>query len=130
MEVYLENSSSKSGKHAIRTLLFKVEGENIVEVKEIKVKSKLNPVYKNGTRQLVIIPDKGTFIQLMFIKNVYGRVKGKAYVYNDGRTVLEMNYRKLKLKIVSGNPAYADYVRKIFEKLKIPIKRVNVKLVS
>lgn len=128
MEVYLENSKSKTGKHAIRSLLYTLENGKLVEYKNFKVKSKVPPTYKIGDKALVIIPDKGIFIHLVFLKNLKNKVKGKVTVYKDGNVVSEFNYRKLKLKLVKGEPTYAELVKALFEELKIPLKGINVKL--
>lgn len=128
MEVYLENSKSKTGKHAIRSLLYTLENGKLVEYKNVKVKSKVPPTYKIGDKSLVIIPDKGIFIHLVFLKNLKNKVRGKVTVYKDGNVVSEFNYRKLKLKLVKGEPTYAELVKALFEELKIPIKGINIKL--
>jgi hypothetical protein len=128
MEVSLENSSSKTGKHAIRSLIFAIEGNNIKEFKEYKILKKEKGTYNKGEKLVISIPDKGTFVHLIFVKNIYNKVKGKVYVYKDGKVVLELNYRKLKLKAVRGDTTYAEYVKSVFEMLKIPLKRVNLKI--
>ncbi|BCU71212.1 hypothetical protein [Stygiolobus caldivivus] len=128
MEVYLENSKSKTGKHAIRTLIFEVKNNELVEFKNFQVKNKLPPTYRVGEKDVIVVPDKGIFIHLVFIKNIKNKVRGKVKVYKDGHIVSEMNYRKLKLKLVNGDQSYIEQVKALFEKLKIPVKGVNTKL--
>ncbi|BFI74198.1 hypothetical protein [Sulfurisphaera ohwakuensis] len=130
MEVYLENSKSKSGKHAIRTLIYVIEGENFYEFKSFKTKKKLQGIYKVGEAQLIDLPSDKTFVYIYLIKNIKNRVKGKVIVYDNGQISLVMNYRKLKLKLVKGDKKYAEIIKKIFDKLNIPIKNMNLKEVK
>ncbi|QKQ99330.1 hypothetical protein GWK48_02015 [Metallosphaera tengchongensis] len=124
MELIVEQSKSKTGKHAIRSLLFKWENG----VKQASIKgTRIPPVYKEGDAVLVNLRERGTFVYARFIKNVKGRVFGKILIIKDGTISLEMNYRKLKLKKVSGDPSLYNVVKDVMDYLKIPVKRVNLK---
>ncbi|QIW24140.1 hypothetical protein EWF20_08295 [Sulfolobus sp. S-194] len=130
MEIYLENSKSKSGKHAIRTLIYVIEGDNFYEFKSFKIKKQIQGIYRVGEAQLVDLPNDKTFVYIYLIKNIKNRVKGKVIVYNNGQIGLVMNYRKLKLKLIKGDRRYAEIIKKIFDKLNIPIKNMNLKEVK
>ncbi|BFH74280.1 hypothetical protein SJAV_22240 [Sulfurisphaera javensis] len=129
MEVYLENSKSKSGKHAIRTLIFVVDNNNIYEYKPTKVR-KVNGIYKVGEAGIIDLPNDKTFVYIYLIKNLQNKVKGKVIVYSGGEPKLIMNYRKLKLKLIKGDKNYSEIVKKIFDKLNIPVKKINLKEVK
>ncbi|AWR97756.1 hypothetical protein DFR86_09495 [Acidianus sulfidivorans JP7] len=122
--LYIDNSKSKSGKHAIRSLLFEVKDSKIIEVKMEgrQVKS----IYKLGEARVVEV-NKGTFIYLRLIKNIYNKISGKIIVIKDNNIVLELNYRKLKIKRVNGDQSFYDKVKSVLDSLKIPVKKVNLK---
>jgi len=125
MELILENSRSKTNKHAIRTLIFKYQDGNIVDYKEYKVIEKVRPTYVVGEALRIRIPDKGTFVIMRFVKNLYGRVVGRILVLEDGKVISELKYRKLKLYTLYGKRQHVEIVRTIFQNLKIELKRVN-----
>lgn len=124
VELVLERSKSVTGKHAVRTFLFKSENGP----KEVKFSgTKVAPTYKNGESYVVALKDKGTFVYIRLIMNFKGRVKGKVMIIRDGTVALELNYRKLKLKRVSGDPALFDLAKPVIDALKIPVKKVNLR---
>lgn len=127
MEVLLENSKSKSGKHMLRSLIFKVINGDISQV-DLPGK-KVTPTYKIGEARVVNIPSNGIYVYIYLLRNLKGRVTGKVIVFDSGRPVLVMKYRKLKLKLIDGEEKYSIHVKKVFEKLKIPVKKINVKKV-
>ncbi len=127
MDILVENSKSRSGKHAIRTLIFKIEKDIISQV-DLPGK-KVSPTYVVGDAKIVNLPNKGTFVYVHLLKNIQDRVVGKVMVYEDGRVALVMKYRKLKLKMVEGEGRYVEYVKKIFDKLKIPVKKINTNVI-
>jgi len=130
MELYVENSKSKSGKHAIRTLIYLIEGNNIIEYKRFKIKKKIKGIYSVGEAEIIDLPNDKTFVYITLVKTIKNQVKGKVIVYSKGEEKLRMNYRKLKLKLISGDKSYAELVKTIFERLNIPIKRINLKEVK
>ncbi|AWS00687.1 hypothetical protein [Metallosphaera hakonensis] len=124
MELILEQSKSKTGKHAIRSLLFKWDNE----IKQLNPKgSKVLPIYREGEASAVNLREKGIFVYARFVRNLKGKVRGRVMVIKDGVVSLEMNYRKLKLKRISGDPALYSYVKAVMDYLKIPVKRTNLK---
>ncbi len=125
VQLYVENSKSKSGKHAIRTLLYKVVDGRLIEVKDEG--NKVRPIYKVGDAKIVDIHDSGTYIYVRLVKNIYNRIIGEVLVIDDGFVMLKLKYRKLKIKRIEGDIKYFDNVKKLFETLKIPIKRSNLK---
>lgn len=130
MEIYVENSKSKSGKHAIRTLIFLVENNNVTEFKQFKIKKKIQGIYRLGEAEIIDLPDNKTFVYITLVKNLKNMVKGKVVVYSNGDAKMIMNYRKLKLKLISGDKQYAEVVKLIFERLNIPVKKINLKEVK
>ncbi|MCG2910051.1 MAG: hypothetical protein L7H21_00135 [Sulfolobales archaeon] len=78
-----------------------------------------------GEALRIRIPDKGTFVFMRFVKNLYGRVVGRILVLEDGKVVSELKYRKLKLYTLYGKRQHVEIVRTIFQNLKIELKRVN-----
>ncbi|AAK41181.1 hypothetical protein SULI_09610 [Saccharolobus solfataricus] len=125
MEVLLENSKSKKGKHVVRTFLFKVDSNGSIQQIELPGKP-VRPTYKVGEAKIVNIPNKGVYVYLFLLRNIYGRVMGRIIVINDGKTVLVMKYRKLKLKLIDGDDKHVVIVKRIFEQLKIPVKKINI----
>ncbi|QXJ29701.1 hypothetical protein [Saccharolobus shibatae] len=125
MEVLLENSKSKKNKHVLRTFLFKVDVNGAIQQIELPGKS-VRPTYKVGEAKIVNIPNKGTYVYLFLLRNLYGRVIGRIIVINDGKIVLIMKYRKLKLKLIDGDDKYVTIIKRIFEQIKIPVKKINI----
>ncbi|QXJ36062.1 hypothetical protein [Saccharolobus shibatae] len=125
MEVLLENSKSKKNKHILRTFLFKVDVNGAIQQIELPGKS-VRPTYKVGEAKIVNIPNKGTYVYLFLLRNLYGRVIGRIIVINDGKIVLIMKYRKLKLKLIDGDDKYVTIIKRIFEQIKIPVKKINI----
>ncbi|AEB94654.1 MAG: hypothetical protein QXR57_05140 [Metallosphaera sp.] len=124
VELVLEQSKSKSGKHAVRSLLYKWDNG----LKQVNLKGTNIPtLYKEGEGKLVNLREKGIFVYARFLKNLKGKVRGKILVIKDGTISLELNYRKLKLKRVSGDPQLYDYVKQLIATLNIPVKKVNLK---
>ncbi|MBW9140321.1 MAG: hypothetical protein K1T65_01170 [Candidatus Aramenus sp.] len=124
VRLLLDNSKSRSGKHVMRTVLFKVDGV----IEEVTPKGiEVTPTYKVGKAFMVDLPSKGIFVYVTLIRNIYSRVRGKILVIKDGNPVLVLNYRKLKIKRVNGDPSFYEYVKKVIEQTKIPVKRVNLK---
>lgn len=125
VQLYVENSKSKTGKHAIRTLLYKVVDGKFVETRSEG--RKVTPIYKVGEARIVDINDNGTYIYVKLVKNIYNKIFGEILVIDNNSIVLKLKYRKLKIKKVEGDEKYFDKVKQLFEQLKIPIKRVNLK---
>ncbi|QGA69451.1 hypothetical protein [Sulfolobus sp. E11-6] len=125
MEILLENSRSRKNKHVLRTFLFKVDANGTIQQIELPGKS-VKPTYKVGEAKVVNIPNKGTYVYLFLLRNLYGRVIGRIIVINDGKVVLTMKYRKLKLKLIDGDDKYVIIIKRIFEQLKIPFKKINI----
>ncbi|ARM76523.1 hypothetical protein B6F84_11175 [Acidianus manzaensis] len=122
--LYIDNSKSKSGKHAIRSLLFEIKDSKVIEVKSGG--RQVKPIYNIGDAKVIDV-DKGLFIYLRFIKNIYNRINGKILVIKDNNIVLELNYRKLKIKRVNGDGSFYEKVKVVLDSLKIPVKKVNLK---
>lgn len=122
--LYVDNSKSKTGKHAVRTLIYEIRDSKIIEVKDSG--KEVKPTYSVGSAKLLDVT-KGSFVYIRLVKNIHNKVFGKILVIKDNNIVLELNYRKLKIKRVRGDPIYYDKVKEILDLLKIPVKKVNLK---
>ncbi len=123
--VILDNSKSKTGKHAVRSFLFQVDSNLIVDLSTTSGKG-VSPLYKVGESKMIEVP-KGTVVYLTLIKNVSGKVRGRVVELKDNKVVLIMNYRKLKLKRVKGDSNAVEPVKKVFDYLKVPVKKINLR---
>jgi len=126
----IENSKSKTSKHAIRTLLFRIidiENNKFEQVEQFNILSKTKPTYSVGESINIKLDKNNLYVYLRFLKNLRNKVYGRILVIDRGNIVLELKYRKLKIKRISGDPKYYIYVKNILDHLKIPIKRVNLK---
>ncbi|MEM0363738.1 MAG: hypothetical protein QXV69_00690 [Sulfolobaceae archaeon] len=127
----IENSKSKTSKHAIRTLLFRViDSKNcsFEQVEKFNIVSRLKPTYSIGESINITLDKNNLYIYLRFIKNIKNKVYGQIIVIDQGKIVLQLKYRKLKIKRISGDARYyEECVKNVLYSLKIPIKRVNLK---
>jgi len=126
MPTWVERSKSKTGKHAYLRVAFVLDHAGRV-VKEYKPSGGVPDVYSRGEGEEVNVEYGGEEIVavLEMKKNFRGRVEGKVEVYDRGKLVYRAVYRKLKLRGSFGDPAYHFFVKKLFEYLKIPVKREN-----
>lgn len=122
--LYIDNSKSKSGKHAIRSLLYEIKESKITEVKDRG--KEVKPTYTIGDARIIEVT-KGLFVYIRLIKNINNKVFGKILVIKDNNIILELNYRKLKIKKVKGDETFYDKVKEILDSLKIPVKKTNLK---
>lgn len=122
--LYVDNSKSKTGKHAIRTLLYEIRDSKFIEIKDVG--KDVKPTYSIGNAKVVDV-NKGLFVYIRLIKNINNRVYGKILVIKDNSIVLELNYRKLKIKRVRGDKSFYEKVKEILDSLKIPVKKTNLK---
>lgn len=125
--ILIENCRSNSKKHAIRTLVYIFNRDKFEEWKNYEIKQKLKPTYAKGECYYVKLPEKGLIIYLRFLKNIKNMVLGRILVIENQSIVLELKYRKLKLKKIKGNENYYQYVKLVLDHLKIPIKRINLR---
>ncbi|MEL9908885.1 MAG: hypothetical protein QXP97_07970 [Desulfurococcus sp.] len=128
----IENSRSRSGKHAASsTLLIYRRGigvvkpgrENIIEETEAR------PTYVKGSaKSIKITLAHGDFaIYGWFVKNYMGRVKGYISVYNHrGELVYRAKYLNGVARLGVGSPVYAWLARIFIEALNIPVSKTHL----
>ncbi len=124
--VRLERSRSKSGKHAYARLAFVMDHAGRV-VREFQPPEGAPEVYAKGQGGEVSVGYGGeeVLVLLELKKNLRGHVSGYVEVYDHGKLAYKAVYRKLKLRGMEGDPAYFYFVKKLFEYLRIPVKRTN-----
>jgi hypothetical protein len=130
VQLRVEKSKSRTGKHAVRDIALLVYQDGRVE--EVKVKSKypVKPVYSRGEAYLVHVEAKpGVYpVQVHLVRNLWGHVKGYIEVYGpDGVAIYRAVYRKLKLRYSRGDDRFAWIVELVAKHLNLPVKRVNLK---
>jgi len=129
VNVRIEMSKSRSGKHAIRDLVLLVsEKGDIIEPKPRHL-LEVKPTYSRGTAYIasIDVPKGWYLVYIHLVKNLRGHVKGYIEVYSSEAEMLyRAVYRKLKLRFSKGNPYYAWIVRRVVEYLKLPVKRYNL----
>jgi hypothetical protein len=103
----------------------------VKEVQELK-KEKITTKYRKGEAFKIIVEppqDEKTYIlDVYLLKNLKGHISGRIKVINNnGDVVLECVYRKMKVRRVRRSSHLIWAVKKLLEKLKVPVKRYNVK---
>lgn len=123
-----EKSKSKTGKHAVRKIPLIIYPNGKIENingKKIRVK----PTYVKGYAYQIHFkpPKEAITAQVNLIKCLGGKVKGEIILYeHSGKLILRAVYRKMKVRKVEGDPAYATYVKLICKYLRIPVKRYSL----
>jgi hypothetical protein len=130
INVRIEMSKSRTGKHAVRSLALLVSERG--EVREAKPRQvvEVKPLYRKGRAYIasIDVPEGWYLVYVYLVKNFRGHVKGYIEVYSrDAELLYRAAYRRLKLRFSKGNPAYAWIVRLVADYLKLPVKRYNLK---
>jgi len=124
----VEKTRSRTGLHRRTKRLFVVRKSG--EVVEVWGGDQARGTYAKGEARLASPPPVGSgdaLVYIDFVMNPRKRVKGKVYVYDSRYSlVLVMNYRKLKLRRSWGSKSYFWAVKALFDKLGVPVKRVNL----
>jgi len=132
--VVFEESKSRSGKHIVRKLgliLLHNNGlKNVMKLKDRIVKTiEIRPTYSKGwAKRLCIKTNQGDYvIQIAFVKNFLGKVKGYIEVYNyKGELVYRAVYKDGELRRSIGEPIYAWIIRLVSQELRIPVKKTRL----
>ncbi len=125
-----EKSKSRSGKHSLYANAFEIEENKVTPIKAQR-REQIRPLYKRGEAERLYLKrnipsEKKLYVQVWFIRNLRGKVKGTIKVYSqDGDTKLEAKYKKLKVRRSSGDPSYGWAVVSVMDHLKLPVKRYN-----
>ncbi len=129
-----EDSRSRSGRHVVKKRAFillkngllkpvsKLE-DRVLEVRDIE------PTYSRGKARCYRVRlDHGDYaIQVSFVKNLWGRVKGFIEAYNyKGELVYRAKYFDGELRRSIGAPIYAWIIRLVTQLLKIPVSKTRL----
>ena len=126
-----EESRSWTGRHIARKLVLVLLrdngikpasklGDKIVSVEDAR------PTYARGwAKKYRLALGHGDYvIQVSFVRNLWGRVKGVIEVYNHkGEMVYRALYKDRELRRSRGNLLYAWIVRLVTQKLRIPVSK-------
>ncbi len=130
VNVLEESTRSRTGKHK-RRVLFYVLRRKCEELKyDIVRKERVRGLYAVGEafREAIRIPEDAVVVVLDVRLNSRGRIKGEVKVIDSKGEVLgEAVYRKLKVrfKYLVGEEVI-DFVRCVFRKLRLPVKKYAV----
>ncbi len=130
VDVRIEKSSSRSGRHAVYYNVFIVDKRCVIKQPKLVKQRRVKPIYRKGEAleakaKLPENPDE-VLVKVRFVKNLMGKVKGEIEVYNsEGELVLKTVYRKLKVRRSRGDPEYRWAIECLMDKLKLPVKRYN-----
>ncbi|KSW12270.1 hypothetical protein CF15_05845 [Pyrodictium occultum] len=129
LNVRMERSKSRSGKHAARSLALLVsEDGQIVEPRPRMVREE-RPLYSRGSAYIasVAVPPGWYLVYIYLVKNLRGHVKGYIEVYShDAQLLYRAVYRRLKLRYSRGDPRYAWIVQGVVDYLRLPVKNMNL----
>jgi len=130
LRIRIENSRSRTGKHACRALALIVskEGSEIREPTALRTEE-VKPLYSDGSARYIYIDLKSNelLVYVMLIKNLRNEVKGYIEVYTlNGNKVFRVKYVNGKIRCVFGNRRYWPIVEKVLMHLRIPYRRVNL----
>ncbi len=129
IKVFIESSKSRRGSHLAISTAVIVKSDGKMEIPKIKEETK--GTYSKGRAGYAFVKlNEGDFVVwLKLIRNFMGRVKGSIIVYNwEGKEVLRLVYRKLKIRRSRGDPKYWPLVEKVLKVLKLydKVKRINL----
>jgi hypothetical protein len=130
LDVVIELTKSRTGKHAARRMAFIVnENGEIKELASGDVCEECKTYTKGEARKLGVheLNRDEYLVVVRLVKNLQGRVSGEIIVYDWGqKPVFQAVYRKLKLRKTFGDSRYAWIPRIIADKLKLYVKRYNL----
>ncbi|MET1102115.1 MAG: hypothetical protein ABWW69_06560 [Pyrodictiaceae archaeon] len=125
-----ELSKSRKAKHAVRDIALIAWPEKRAIEKPVPAKVEEDkPTYSRGEAKKIVVnlPWGAYAVQVHMVRNFRGHVKGWINVYDyKGRLVFRAVYRKLKLRYSCGDKGLAWIVELVAEKLKLPLKRINL----
>ena len=130
LRIRIENSRSRSGKHAYRTLALIVskEGSEIREPTTLRVEE-AKPLYSRGSAYHAYIDLKSDELltYVVLVKNLRNEVKGYIEVYTlNGQKAIRVKYVNGKIRCVFGRRRYWPIIEKVLMYLRVPYRRVNL----
>ncbi|ALL01165.1 hypothetical protein Pyrde_1117 [Pyrodictium delaneyi] len=129
LNVRIEMSKSRSGKHAVRSLALLVSEKGDIVEPRPRMTQREKPLYSRGSAYIasISVPKGWYLVYVYLVKNLRGHVKGYIEVYSpDAQLLYRAVYRKLKLRYSAGDPRYAWIVQKVVDYLKLPVKNMNL----
>ena len=129
VQLRVEKSKSRTGKHAVRDLALIVSSDGSVREARPRARYPVKPVYSRGEAYLLHVNvGPGEYaVQVHLVRNLRGHVKGYIEVYGeDGSLLYRAVYRKLKLRYSKGDDRYAWVVEAVAKHLNLPVKRANL----
>ncbi|HID80433.1 MAG TPA: hypothetical protein EYP48_01805 [Ignisphaera sp.] len=130
LRIRIENSRSRSGKHACRALAFVVSKEGLEIREPIALRTEtVKPLYAKGFAYYLYtdLKDNELLVYVTLVKNLRNEVKGYIEVYTtDGTKVFRVKYVNGKIRCVFGNRRYWSVVEKVLMHLRIPYRRINL----
>ncbi len=129
LSVRIEQSKSRTGKHAVRSLALLVSEKGDIVEPRPRMTTPARPLYARGKafEAYFHVPEGWFLAYVWLVKNLRGHVKGFIEVYDpSGRLVYRAVYRKLKLRMSRGDPSYAWIVRRVADYLRLPVKNTNL----
>ena len=132
--VVVEESKSRSGRHMVKRICLIMDRDGVLsnplsQSDRIISSEDIKPTYARGwARRLGVKIMHGEYlIQLRFVRNFLGKVKGLIEVYNHrGELIYRAKYCDGELRRSIGNPIYAWIIRLIAERLRIPVKSTRL----
>ncbi len=129
-----EESISKTKRHVARKIaLILLKDNGIKPVQKLKERitriEDIKPIYSGGyAKRYYIMLSHGDYaIQVSFVKNLWGKVKGFITVYNSrGEMIYRAKYDNGFVRKSVGNPVFAWIVRVVIDALKIPVKKLEL----
>ncbi len=130
LKVRIENSQSRSKKHAYRALALAVSSDGAIRDPQIVRSEQAGPIYAKGVARNVYIELKEgeMLVYLRFVKNLRNEVKGYIEVLlPNGEKLLQVKYVNGKIRCVRGKRGYWRVIENVLTHLRIPYTRVNLK---
>ncbi len=130
LRVRIENSQSRSKKHAYRALVLVLSNDGTAHAPQIVRSEHARPIYAKGIAQDVYIElkDDEMLVYLRFVKNLRNEVKGYIEVLlPSGEKLLQVKYVSGKIRCVRGKRGYWRVIENVLTHLRIPYTRVNLR---
>ena len=130
LKIRIENSQSRSKKHAYRALALIVSNDGVVYEPRIVRSEQAKPMYAKGVAQYIYVEFKESelLVYLRFVKNLRNEVKGYIEVLSSsGEKLLQVKYVDGKVRCVRGKRGYWKAIENVLTHLRIPYARVNLK---
>ncbi len=130
VNMLIERTRSRTGKHASYSNAFLVTSEGKVSEARARSRREARGTYARGSAVEALLEPPGpgeVLVAVTMRRNLRGRVHGTLVVYDgEAGEVLRAVYRKLKVRRSRGDPGYEWAIRAVMDHLKLPVKRYNM----